>query len=571
MLGKGQALAARIDDAVVDSDISIEATKSGPTYHSGVSEPVFIGAPRAYTIPPSRDTAAQQRALANLRKAHSESAPTPDGPPNAGAQPFGQVNPRAQGRPQTTSAKAAQPHVDPTPSGAMDALRVSAEHLTDQIDRTRSGFEKISHAIGKRMPRVQLGPRAIHGAFYTSMGALLASSITQGLLGVGATAMQWSVGICLVLSLVGSWGLLANAQWPTARRVFSAKQLANWTFSLGEASLITGAAHFAVSMLVLANGIALPLATQALMGVTVLGGITYVLPRLFARVSQQAAVTVWLHMGTVTAGWAAFSTLGGTVLAWWAAPIAVSYLVWFAYRIGIHVRAVTKYRLHVEHVERAADGAVLLTVVGEDLDRLTRRKGEIFTWRVLVRDQWRTIHRGMIRPSAQPHVATIALSDADPEGDLDDQFPTGAHVAFTWPAIRPRRPKGSVTPQVARFSRAVVVVDNAGASRAIDILSQIQDRFEEVRVVFQAYGAKDRIVFETLRKLCQSRQVDLGVNVVRTAAQRGAELHRLVGLVPDMEQREIFIAAKSDSIRHVASMARSLQCKPEHFHVTKMP
>jgi ferredoxin-NADP reductase/DMSO/TMAO reductase YedYZ heme-binding membrane subunit len=230
--------------------------------------------------------------------------------------------------------------------------------------------------------------------------------------------------------------------------------------------------------------------------------------------------------------------------AYWWALYGATVLAIVAYRIvRPAVRSLAVQRLRVTRVASAAPGVVTVEIGGDGLDRLGARAGQYLHWRFLAPGhRWRARALSL---SAAPRADRLRLTVRERPGAGTASLATlrpGTRVIAEGPA-------GGLTSASRRRPGLAVIAGGPGIAPARALLEATPG---DIAVVC----AGDRAT------------APLGAEVDALARDRGAALswlapgtpltaERLVALVPDLAQRDVFVAGPSAWVAEVRAALRA--------------
>jgi predicted ferric reductase len=225
--------------------------------------------------------------------------------------------------------------------------------------------------------------------------------------------------------------------------------------------------------------------------------------------------------------------------AYWWALYGATLLATVTFRIVIPlVRSLAIHRLHVERVLEEGDGVVSLEIGGRRLDRLGARSGQYFHWRFLAATHWNRARPLSLSAAPDGRVFRVTVRERGGRGPSLSSIEPGTRVIAEGPA-------GGLTSAARRRERIVLVAGGPGIAPVRALLEDMPAGLGEVAVV--CVGAHDH--------------GPLGADLDAIAARRGADLHwisagagaldadRLRALVPDVAERDVFVAGPTPMVR----------------------
>jgi ferredoxin-NADP reductase/DMSO/TMAO reductase YedYZ heme-binding membrane subunit len=237
--------------------------------------------------------------------------------------------------------------------------------------------------------------------------------------------------------------------------------------------------------------------------------------------------------------------------AYWWALYGATVVAILAFRVVLPVvRSLLVHRLRVERVTAGADGAVTVEVGGRRLEGLGARAGQYFHWRFLAPG-----HRARARPlslSAAPDGGAFRLTARERPGARPS-------LAVLAPGTRviAEGPAGGLTSAARRRRRIVLIAGGPGIAPMRALLEDTPGGPGEIAVI--CVGARDR--------------TPLAAEIDGLARRRGADLHwlapnagldaeRLRALVPDVEDRDVFVAGPTPLVAAARAGLRAAGVPP---------
>jgi ferredoxin-NADP reductase/DMSO/TMAO reductase YedYZ heme-binding membrane subunit len=222
---------------------------------------------------------------------------------------------------------------------------------------------------------------------------------------------------------------------------------------------------------------------------------------------------------------------------WWALYGATALAIVTARIVLPAVRSLVVHRLRVERVVADAPGVVSIEIGGRALDRLGARAGQYLHWRFLAPGHWT---RAMaLSLSAAPDGRRLRVTMRERPGG-------GASLAALRPGTRviAEGPAGGLTSAARRRARVALIAGGPGIAPVRALLEDMPAGAGEIAVV--CVGAR--------------AEAPLGDDLDALARRRGADVHwvaaddtlgaeRLRALVPDIAERDVFVAGPTGMVR----------------------
>jgi predicted ferric reductase len=242
--------------------------------------------------------------------------------------------------------------------------------------------------------------------------------------------------------------------------------------------------------------------------------------------------------------WVAMYALVGTMIVW--------------YRTVLPVRDALRHRLRVAAVVPEGPGVASVYVTGRRLDALAVEAGQFFLWRFLTRDGWWQAHPFSL--SAAPDGRQLRLT-VKAAGDFS------ADVSRLRPGVRvmAEGPYGAFTWHRRSRRRVLLIGGGIGIAPLRALMEGLPARPGEITMLYRASGPSD-VVF----------QAELDA----LAARRGAAVHyvvgprspdplgpvRLIELVPDVCQRDVYVCGPPGMIATITDCLSAVGVPRRHIH-----
>jgi len=229
--------------------------------------------------------------------------------------------------------------------------------------------------------------------------------------------------------------------------------------------------------------------------------------------------------------------------AYWWALYGATVLAIVVFRVvRPAVRSLAVHRLHVARVVGGAPGVVTVEIGGDGLDRLGARAGQYLHWRFLA-------------PGHRWRARALSLSAAPRDGVLRVTVRERPGARASLASLRPgtrviaEGPAGGLTSASRRRPGLAIVAGGPGLAPARALLEETPGD-----VVLVCAGARET--------------APLGAEVDDLARDRAAALswvgpgtpltaERLVALVPDLAERDVFVVGPSDWVGEVRAALRA--------------
>ncbi len=259
------------------------------------------------------------------------------------------------------------------------------------------------------------------------------------------------------------------------------------------------------------------------------------------------------------------STFNASALSrayWWSLWVFAGIAL-FAGRVATPVWRNARHRLRVAAVVPESPDVVSVYVTGRHLDRLGARAGQFFIWRFLTPGGWWRANPFSL--SAAPDGRYLRLT---------------AKVVGTGTA-RLRRlrvgtrvfaegPYGAMTVMHQTKTATLLVAGGVGITPLRALMEEVRGH---VVLLYRVRGSADAILVEELMTLARQRGAELHVLSGRTRANPPATnpLHprNLVAMVPDVQERDVFICGPAGLTGYVLRSLRVLGIPRTQIHAER--
>ena len=225
--------------------------------------------------------------------------------------------------------------------------------------------------------------------------------------------------------------------------------------------------------------------------------------------------------------------------AYWWALYAATALAIVVFRIVLPVvRSLVVHRLRVERIVDEGDGFVSVEVGGRRLEGLGARAGQYFHWRFLAATHWDRARPLSLSAAPDGRVLRVTVRERGGRGPSLTSLTPGTRVIADGPA-------GGLTSAARRRERIALVAGGPGIAPVRALLEDMPAEPGEIAVV--CVGAHDGGPLNaSLDALARRR----GADVHHVAPGAGAlDADRLLALVPDVADRDVFVAGPTPLVR----------------------
>ncbi|MEV4347597.1 ferredoxin reductase family protein [Actinoplanes sp. NPDC049596] len=254
----------------------------------------------------------------------------------------------------------------------------------------------------------------------------------------------------------------------------------------------------------------------------------------------------------------AFKTNEFTQLYWWGLWLfAVGALI--SGRVVVPLARNARHRLRVAAVISEAPGVVSVHVTGSDLDRLHARPGQFFLWRFPRHNPWWQVNPFSL--SAAPDGRSLRLT-AKGIGTTSAglrELPIGTRVFA-------EGPYGAFTSTRRVREDACLIAGGIGVT-PIRALLEDETLTGDIVVLYRARTPADAVLLPELQNLAHLRQARLHLLTGRTdETNQPLSAGNLLGLVPDIAQRDVFVCGPAAMTAAVLRSLRQLGVPARQRH-----
>jgi ferredoxin-NADP reductase len=201
-------------------------------------------------------------------------------------------------------------------------------------------------------------------------------------------------------------------------------------------------------------------------------------------------------------------------------------------------------------------------MTGRGLDRLHARPGQFFLWRFIARGSWWTSHPFSLSAAPTDKTFRITVKALGDHTSRMGKIRPGTRVIAEGPF-------GVFTAAARRREKALLVAGGIGITPVRALLDELDG---DVVVVYRAFSAPDIVFFDELQQLSDERGTELRYVIGDHASGEGAQLlspDHLRDLVPDLDQRDVFLCGPPAMIKHAESSLRRAGVPRRDLHVER--
>jgi predicted ferric reductase len=245
-----------------------------------------------------------------------------------------------------------------------------------------------------------------------------------------------------------------------------------------------------------------------------------------------------------------------TQIVWSAAWLATAGLV-LSYRFGLPVLRSLRHRLHVVEVRGEGTGVVSVIVGGRHLERLAVSGGQFFCWRFLTRDMWWQAHPYSLSALPSPPYLRLTVKGVGDHSAALARLRPGTPIAV-------EGPYGTFTRHAQQRPRALLVAAGIGVTALRSLLEDLPRGSGPV-VILRATREEDLVLRGEVSELVKRRRGTLH-ELVGSREQASIDEQSLLRLVPDLDQRDVFVCGPERFVEDIVSVARNLGVPGESIH-----
>ena len=245
-----------------------------------------------------------------------------------------------------------------------------------------------------------------------------------------------------------------------------------------------------------------------------------------------------------------------TQLVWSVAWAGSAGLV-LCYRVGLPLARSVRHRLTVTEVRLEGPGVVSVICTGRHLDRLAVSGGQFFCWRFLAPGMWWQAHpyslSALPRP---PHLRLTVKGVGDHSSSLARLRP-GTRVAI-------EGPYGAFTRHAQQRPKALLVAAGIGVTALRALLEDLPRSAAPV-VLLRATRPEDLVLHSEVTELVRHRHGAIH-ELVGPREQVAIDEASLPRLVPDLDQRDVYVCGPAGFVAAIVDVAANLGVPADAIH-----
>ena len=243
-----------------------------------------------------------------------------------------------------------------------------------------------------------------------------------------------------------------------------------------------------------------------------------------------------------------------TQLLWIAIWLATAGLV-LTYRIGLPIMRSMRHRLEVVEVREEAPGVVTVICRGERLERLAVSGGQFFEWRFLARGMWWQAHPFSLSALPRPPYLRLTVKVVGDFTAAVARLRPGTRIAI-------EGPYGAFTSHHRERQKAALIAGGVGVTAVRSLLEDLPRGCEPV-VVLRASRPEDVVFSEEVAELVRQRKGRVHELV---GARSEVNLRGLIDIIPDLRQRDVFVAGPEQFVLDVCTTLTRLGVSSDATH-----
>ncbi len=268
-----------------------------------------------------------------------------------------------------------------------------------------------------------------------------------------------------------------------------------------------------------------------------------------------------------------FST--GTDIA--GKPVAMTYwitlylfvlvnVVW--YRILRPVIRGIRHSLRVSTVARESSDAVSIYLTGKNVAKLGGVAGQFYLVRILTARDWWRPHPFSISAAPNDRFVRFTIADRGDDTKLMQSLKPGTPVML-------EGPYGVFTEERRTREKVVLVAAGIGIPPVRALAEQLAARPHDVTIIYRLRDQNDAALLEETRALAAQR----GFKLIELEGRRGVgtswmnadnsgrnDLHRLLDLVPDVAESDVYICGPTAWTRSVEKTMKAAGVEEHRIH-----
>jgi predicted ferric reductase len=221
-----------------------------------------------------------------------------------------------------------------------------------------------------------------------------------------------------------------------------------------------------------------------------------------------------------------------------------------------------RHALRVVEVVEEAPGVVSVHMTGRRLERLGAVPGQFFLWRFLARGTWWTSHPFSLSAAPTGDALRITVKSLGDHSSRMGKVRPGTRVVAEGPF-------GIFTAMARRREKVLLVAGGIGITPVRALLEVLEG---DIVVLYRALSEPEIVFFDELQRLSAERGTTVRYVIGDHATDEGARLlsaDHLRELVPDLDERDVFLCGPPAMIKHAESSLRLAGVPRRNLHVER--
>ncbi len=247
---------------------------------------------------------------------------------------------------------------------------------------------------------------------------------------------------------------------------------------------------------------------------------------------------------------------------YWRSLYLATIVVIAVWRLLLPAAKAWRHALRVIDVVDEAPGVVSLHMAGRSVDRLRARPGQFFLWRFLARGTWWTSHPFSLSAAPAGNALRITVKSLGDHTSRIGRIRPGTRVIAEGPF-------GVFTAAARRREKVLLVAGGIGITPVRALLDELDG---DIVVLYRAYSEPEIVFFDELQGLSDERGTALHYVIGDHATEQGARLlspEHLRELVPDIDERDVFLCGPPAMIAHAEASLRRTGVPRRNLHVER--
>jgi predicted ferric reductase len=252
------------------------------------------------------------------------------------------------------------------------------------------------------------------------------------------------------------------------------------------------------------------------------------------------------------------AALTAASMYWWVlwAVVVVALLVG---RLGLPLWRNARHRFRVAAVVAESDDVVSIHVTGRHLDRLPARAGQFFIWRFPGHHRWWQANPFSLSAAPDGHSLRLTVKASGPASAALRHLPVGTRVFA-------EGPYGAFTSAQRTRDAALLIAGGVGVT---PIRALLEEATGPTTVLYRVRTGAEAVLLPELENLARRRGARLHVRAGRTAAGSPFTPEALLGGVPDILDRDVFVCGPPGMTAAVLRSLRALGVPRQQIHAER--